>query len=161
MFAPWQSLLFNANYVLFYQTSRRVLAPTHPVHQVPRFLSSAVRQPGLEDDYSPPFSAKVTNKCSYTSTSPLHALKVCIQIIMLRTLVNLHCTTLAVPPQPSPFFCTVQVHISYVLQLYKRVLLLCKKILVYLIHTVTSHWHAKIQQNPAQSVTLLKTPSQI
>jgi len=60
-FAPWQSLLFNASYVLFYQTSRIALAPTHPIHQVPRYRSSAVKQPGLEDDYSPPFSAMVKN----------------------------------------------------------------------------------------------------
>jgi len=61
MFALWQSLLFNSSYVLFYQTSRTAPAPTHPNHQVPRFLSSAVKQPGLEDDRSPPFSAKVKN----------------------------------------------------------------------------------------------------
>jgi hypothetical protein len=67
MFAPWQSFLFNASYVLFYQTSTTALVPTHPVHQVPRFLSSAVKQPGLEDDHSPPFSAKVKNEWSYTS----------------------------------------------------------------------------------------------
>lgn len=109
MFAPWQSLLLNTSYVLFYQTSRTTLAPTHPIHQVPRFLSSAVNQPGLEDDHSPPFSANVKNEWSYTSTSHLHALKVCILMIMLRILVNLHCIPLAVLLQPSQFFCTVQV----------------------------------------------------
>jgi hypothetical protein len=32
MLAPWQSLLFNTSYVLFYQTSRTALEPTHPIH---------------------------------------------------------------------------------------------------------------------------------
>jgi hypothetical protein len=48
--------------IFFYSTaSRRTLGPTQPIQWVPWALSSAVKWPGHEADYSPLFRAGVTN----------------------------------------------------------------------------------------------------
>jgi hypothetical protein len=56
----------------FTTVSRPALGPSQPPTQwEPEVLSPGVKQPGHEDDYSPPSSAKVKNAQIYTST-PLY-----------------------------------------------------------------------------------------
>lgn len=151
MLASWQSLLFNTSYVLFYQTSRTALVPTHPIHQVPRFLSSAVKRPALEDDHSPPFSAMVKYEWSYTSTSHLHVFKECIQMIMLRILVNLYCIPLDVLLQPSQSFALYRSYIVCVLIIQEPSVSLYKDIILSdpYCHFLLAYSSCKIQ--PSQS----------
>jgi hypothetical protein len=59
---------------IFFPTSasRPALGPTQPPMQwVPGALSLGVKRPGREADHSHPFSAKVKNAWSYTSTPPI------------------------------------------------------------------------------------------
>jgi hypothetical protein len=57
---------------LFTTASGTVLGPTQPpIQWVPGVLSLGVKRPGPEADHSPPSSAEVKNKWSYTSTPPI------------------------------------------------------------------------------------------
>jgi hypothetical protein len=57
---------------LFTTTFRPALGPTQPpIQWAPGALPLGVKRPGRDVDHSPPFSAKVENALSYTSTSPL------------------------------------------------------------------------------------------
>jgi hypothetical protein len=51
-------------FFIFFQTSRLVLRPTEPPQRVPGALSSQVKQPGHEVEYSSTSSAEVKNECS-------------------------------------------------------------------------------------------------
>jgi len=56
-------------YFLFATASGPFLGPTQPpIQRVPGALSPGVKRPGHESDQSPPFSFKVKNAWSYTST---------------------------------------------------------------------------------------------
>jgi hypothetical protein len=56
---------------LFCTSSRPALGFTQPpIQQVPQALSAGVKWQGHEDDHSPPASAKVNKRWSYTSTHP-------------------------------------------------------------------------------------------
>jgi hypothetical protein len=57
---------------LFTTVFRPALGPTWPpIQWVPGAFSLGIRQPGGEDNHSPPSSAKVKNVWSYTCTPPI------------------------------------------------------------------------------------------
>jgi hypothetical protein len=63
---------------LFSKTSRLAMGPALPlIKQVLGLISPRVKRPGPEDDHSPPPSAEVKNKYSYTSPVALVRLVVC------------------------------------------------------------------------------------
>jgi hypothetical protein len=54
----------------FITVFRTILGPTQPpIQREPGVLSLGVKRLGREADHSPPYSAKMKNECSYTSTS--------------------------------------------------------------------------------------------
>lgn len=68
---------------LFSKISILSLQPTHPPnHWLPEALSPQITFPGCEADHSPPFTAKVEDESSYTSTPPLS----------LRGMYRVYCT---------------------------------------------------------------------